>query len=207
MLKPVLDSHPGLMYETRWAVRNSGLMLLNSLLRRLNGGTDTNSTKASSARRQLSLVPYEKYPNLSELVLRLLSSSRMRPGIGDSTDQLSSNLVTFAVQKIFPALEVVERFGMPKDRRREIGELLRYHMEGSVWSIRDKAAKALACVMPENEVVKEIESMLGISTSSQNELHGRLLCIRYMLARLEPPISGHFEGDNHSKVTLVRRTN
>ena len=171
----------------RWAIRNSGLMLLNSLLRRLNGGTDTKSSKASSSRRQFSSLPYKKYPNLPKLILLLLCSSR--PGYtGDMNQQVSFVSPTVNAQKAFLAFEIIERFGLPEDHRIEIGNLVQDHMGGPVWSIREKAAKAFALVVPEREIAIESERMLEDTSIAQNGLHGRLLCIRQMFSRVAPSI-------------------
>ena len=163
-------------------------MLLNSLLRRINGGTDTKSTKPSSSRRPFSLLPYEKYPNLSELTLGLLSPCLPRDNSEVPPAQLSSKLATAAAHKVFPGLEIVERFGLPQHRRLEIGELLRYHMADPVWPVREKAAKTLAEVLPETAIATEIQQMLEDTMTSQNRLHGKLLYVRFMLARVEHSI-------------------
>ena len=171
----------------RWAVRNSGLMLLNSLLRRLNGGTDTKSSRASSSRRQFSLFAYGKYPNLPKLIILLLSSSR--PSYTSNIEnQVSSDSATVTAQKAFLAFEIIERFGLPEDHRFEISNLVQDHMGGPVWSIREKAAKAFAFVVSERYIAIESERMLEDTRGSQNGLHGRLLCIRQMFSRVAPSI-------------------
>ena len=171
----------------RWAIRNSGLILLNSLLRRLNGGTDTKSSRASSSRRQFSSLAYGKYLNLPKLILILLFSSRPRY-TSNMNHQVSSVSATVTTQKAFLAFEIIERFGLPEDHRLEIGNLVQEHMGGPVWSIREKAAKAFAFVVPEREIAIESERMLEDTRLSQNELHGRLLCIRQMFSRVAPSI-------------------
>ena len=173
------------MNDFSWEIRNSGLMLLNSLLRRLNGGTDTNSSKASSAHRRLSPLTYERYPNLPDLVARLLSSSR--DILSSLQWQRTSVSDTATAQRVFSALEIIERFGIPKDYRTRIRELIDYHMRGPLWSVRDKAAKALAYAIHEKEIAIEAGQLLQsvlLSEGLQNALHGRLLCVRYLSARL-----------------------
>ena len=177
------------MSDFSWEIRNSGLMLLNSLLRRLNGGTDTNSTKASSANRRLSPLAYERYPNLPGLVASLLLPC------GDSFSgprwQRTSVSDTATAQRVFSALEIIERFGIPKDHYARIRELIDCHMRDPLWPIRDKAAKSFAYAIHEKEIAIEAGQLLQsilLSEGLQNALHGRLLCVRYLLARLGPSL-------------------
>ncbi|KAL8825138.1 MAG: hypothetical protein Q9191_004596 [Dirinaria sp. TL-2023a] len=180
-----------------WEIRNSGLMLLNSLLRRLNGGTDTNSSKASSASRRLSPVTYERYPNLADLVNKLLLPSNHF--FENIEQQRTSDSGIMTTQRIIPALEIIERFGIPKERRAGIRGLIEYHMRGRIWPIREKAAKAYAYAVHEKEIAAEAEKLLKTLTTfkcTQNSLHGRLLCIRYLFARLGPSLSAKLAVNN-----------
>ena len=181
--------------DLSWGIRNSGLMLLNSLLRRLNGGTDTNSSKASSAGRRLSPLTYERYPNIAVLVTRLLSPCDH--SFNGVERQATSGSGILTAQTVFPALEIIERFGIPKERRAEIRDLIEYHMRGPVWPIREKAAKAFAYAIHDKEVAVEAEELLKAVTASkctQNALHGRLLCVRYLFARLGTSLSVKLAG-------------
>jgi len=164
-------------------------MLLNSLLRRLNGGTDSRSMTASSAHRQPSPAAYEKFSKLPKLIVRLLSSVGQEENIDDPYRRAPTTPATIDAQKVFPALEIIERFGLPNAQQAEIRELVKCYMESSIWPIREKAAKAFAYVIYERDIGREVGQMLEISISSQNRLHGRLLCVRHMLARVPPFIS------------------
>jgi len=164
-------------------------MLLNSLLRRLNGGTDTKSVTASSSHRQFSPAAYEKFSKLPKLIIRLLSSVRREEDIDNSNRRAPTTLATIDAQKVFPALEIIERFGLPNAQQVEIRELVKCYMESPVWPIREKAAKAFAYVVHERDIGREVGQMLEVSTMSQNRLHGSLLCVRCILARVPPLIS------------------
>lgn len=163
-------------------------MLLDSLLQRLNGGTDFRSMTASSAHRQPSPAAYEKFSKLPELIIRLLSSIGQEEDIDGPYRRAPTTPATIDVQKLFPALEIIERFGLPIAQQVEIRELVKCYMESPIWPIREKAAKAFAYVIYERDIGREVGQMLEISISSQNRLHGRLLCVRYMLARVPPLI-------------------
>lgn len=161
-------------------------MLLNSLLRRLNGGTDSRSMTASSTHRHPSTAAYEKFPKLPKLIVRLLSSIGQEENIDDPYRRALTTPATTDAQKVFPALEIIERFGLPNAQQVEIRDLVKFYMESPSWPIREKAAKAFAYVIHERDIGREVGQMLELSVSSQNRLHGRLFCVRYMLARVVP---------------------
>ncbi len=181
-------------------------MLLNALLRRLNGGTDSRSMTASSAHRQPSPAAYEKFSKLPKLIFRLLSSIGQEENIDDPYRRAPTTPATIDAQKVFPALEIIERFGLPNAQQVEIRELVIRYMENSSWPIREKAAKAFAYVIYERDIGREVGQMLEISISSQNRLHGKLLCVRYMLARVPPFISKVLAGICCHDVCPTRRT-
>ncbi|KAG8531423.1 uncharacterized protein KY384_003052 [Bacidia gigantensis] len=120
-----------------WAIRNSGLMLLKALLNRISGGTDTLSNCKPSSYRHTSNFVYEKFLNLPYIVLRLLSSTFLSP------DQ--SN--TLQAQKIFPALEIIQRFGVPHSHQHEVEAMLHHHLASPLWALREKAANACSAVV------------------------------------------------------------
>ncbi len=164
-------------------------MLFKALLKRLNGGTDTSSTKVSSAYRRFSQLTYKKYPNLPDLLLRLLCRDPIQV-------QVTGAILhpTMQAHRVFPALEVIERFGIPSQHQGTFFDALLYYNESSDWSIREKAAKALSLIVDETALVEEITSLLEPDWKSQNALHGRLLRVRFLLARNETPLFGEVLG-------------
>ena len=153
-------------------------MLFNALIRRLNGGTDTSSTRASSTHKRFSTLMYEKYPRLPNLLLKMLRQVDTTRVDGDGSEILAS----MQAQRVFPALEIIGITGLPTQKSVEIKKLVWHHMEGPAWSIRNKAAKALGLVLDDKDRRTEIERLLRPDWQSQNALHGRLLYLRYMLA-------------------------
>ena len=150
---------------------------MKALLNRINGGTDTSSSRASSSHRRFSRLIYEKFPNLPDLILRLLSSP--------ARDFCIQQGDILHAQRVFPALEIVERFGLPMSHAKEIRQAMVQYLEGPVWSLREKAAKALSAVMLGSDLVKETKRLLSKDWRYQNVLHGRLLCLRWLLQRFE----------------------
>ncbi|KAL8894426.1 MAG: hypothetical protein Q9192_004333, partial [Flavoplaca navasiana] len=167
----------------RWEVRNCGSMLMKALITRMNDGTNTHSSKAPSSSRHTSSPIYHKFPNVPELILRLLThkdavdSEGLHQGV-----TLPEKLVSQA-QHVFPALEIIEQSGIPKQYYAEIRKASWDHLEGPVWAIRDKAAKALSYLPKSDAIESEVKRCLQSSCSSQNSLHGRLLYLRYLTTR------------------------
>ena len=160
-------------------------MLFKALLKRLNGGTDTSSTKASSSHRRFSQLIYEKFPNLPDLLQRLL---RRIPAQIQITGRES--YPTMQAHRVFPALEVIERSGIPLQEQGPFLDALQYYNESPDWLIREKAAKALSLIVDETGFVDEVKSLLAPNWISQNALHGRLFRLRFLLARNEAPLFG-----------------
>lgn len=169
-----------------WAIRNCGLMLFKALLKRLNGGTDTASTKASSSHRRLSHLMYEKYPNLPDLLMRLLRQELPEPLICRGEPRAAMQ-----AQRVFPALEVIESSGIPRKYKVEILHALWFYSESCDWSIREKAAKTLSFVLDNANMIEEITRLLSTNFKSQNALHGKLLCLRFLLSRNQAPLFGN----------------
>lgn len=135
-----LEIAAGCLESNLWAIRNCGLMLFKALLRRLNSGTDTASTKASSSHRSLSKLAYEKYPNLPGMILRLLcQNQQISIDAPHDKTQAQNQALSLQAQWVFPALEILERSGLPLQHRVEIEAAIKYHMASPVWAIREKA--------------------------------------------------------------------
>ena len=157
-------------------------MLFKALLRRLNGGTDTASTKVPSSYRRSSSLIYERYPNLPGLVLTLLCNGWSLAIELADLDGYEVQPATYA-HVVFPALEIVERSGLPHQYRNEISAAVWQQIESPDWLIREKAAKALSYVLDAKDLINEAERVLPTDSPSQNALHGRLLCLQFLLAR------------------------
>ncbi|KAL8949925.1 MAG: hypothetical protein Q9222_004014 [Ikaeria aurantiellina] len=167
-----------------WAIRNCGLMLMKALITRLNAGVNTSSSKATSSRRRLSTVVYDKHQSLPDLILRLLSpKAAVQTESPQAMGTLSETLLLQA-QFVFPALEMIEQSGIPNQYRAEIHQAVWSHLEGPAWPIRDKAAKALSYLPDSEDIGPEVECCLQLPWQTQNALHGRFMYLRYLVHRL-----------------------
>ena len=158
-------------------------MLLRALLIRMHGGTDAASTRISSNHRRFSKLVYEKYSNLPHIVYDLLNSGL---NINDTNEESLPGHFnqSWDARKVLPALAIIERSGLPLSLHSEIQNALQQHMRSPIWAIREKAAKALAAVVEDEDLVSEIRDLLEVDRNRQNALHGSLLCARFMIGRL-----------------------
>ena len=193
-----------LMISPSWAIRNSGLMLLNALIRRLNGGSDATSSVTPNSHRRISTAAYEKFPSLPTLITRLLWTNDIDAQRDfNILDQLTSAPFTSIAQRVFPALEILSTLGLPIKHRAHIISEIRHHMQSPAWSIREKAAKTLALIFTHGDVVSEIERLLQPDWPSQNALHGRLLCVRCLIARIEASVALEYTAQSYSEMRLM----
>ena len=163
---------------------------MKALITRMNDGTITLSSKASSASRNSSSLVYDKFPNVPDLLLRLLTHK-----IAIGSESLHQGLATpdtllTQAQHVFPALEIIEQSGIPRKYHTEIRQASWSHLEGPVWAIRDKAAKALSYLPKNNAIDTEIKRCLRSPWSTQISLHGRLLYLKYLIIRLQSDLEG-----------------
>lgn len=156
----------------------------------MNDGTSTYSSRVPSSHRRLSAFVYDKYQVLPDLVLRLLTSR--------ATDEDGKHLLQAEVQetnvlraqRVFPALEIIEQSGIPKQNSSETWQAAWTHLEGPVWPLREKAAKALSFLPASEDIAAEIEQCVRRPWPSQNSLHGRHLYLRFLLARMGRDANG-----------------
>ena len=179
-------------------------MLLNALIRRLNGGSDSNCSMAPSSHRRLPTGAYEKYPSLPTLIARLLWANDVHAQRETHTNnELTPVPFTSIAQRVFPALEIISTFGLPIKHREHIISEIRYHMQSPAWSIREKAANTLALTLTHEDVPSEIERLLQPDWSSQNALHGRLLCVRCLIAQIEASLAHEYTAESSSEMRLM----
>ncbi|KAL8938210.1 MAG: hypothetical protein Q9216_004012 [Gyalolechia sp. 2 TL-2023] len=158
----------------------------DALISRLNDGTNTRTSELSSSLRRLSSFVYEKYQNLPDIVLRLLTSAAGDEKSHHVPEGAIRDADVLQAQHVFPAFEIIEKSGIPKQHSTEIWHAAWTHLEGPVWSIREKTAKTLSYLPVGEEIQREMERCLQQRPwPSQNALHGRHLYLRFLFARME----------------------
>ena len=151
------------------------MMLFKALLTRLSGGTNASSSHSAEGHRRFAKTIYGKYHLLSDLVVRLLQESA-RP-----LDEISSpEHAARQIQMAFPAMEIVERIGVPTKDTGMIQELLSHQLENPVWNLREQAARTMSLFIDADTIIQDLGKLTESTSIPQNALHGRLLCLRYI---------------------------
>lgn len=172
-------------------------MLFKALLNRLNGGTDVTSTRVSSSNRRSCRLVYDKYPNLPGIISRLFSRTNH---LGGNDILMNKEALLQDAQRVFLALEILERSGLPPGSHAKTQEVLDEQMGCRTWAIRDKAARTLSLLINENSIVTELDNLLDTHYKSHNVLHGRFLCARYLVLRQNNGLKG--EHPVHSRFSI-----
>jgi hypothetical protein len=152
--------------DTRWAVRNSGLMLFRALMDRLIGTNDAFSDDDTYTQSRLS---DEAITSLMQVVLELLATDV-------DVDQVKAEVV-------FPALQLLQRVQPPASMSDRIQYSVLRFVSSRQWLVRDKAAKTYSTLVPAKDRVSRIATLIGHGARSQNETHGDLLAVKYLIER------------------------
>ncbi|KAF4553253.1 putative death-receptor fusion protein [Elsinoe fawcettii] len=153
-----------------WGIRNSGLMLFRALLDRLLGTNDAYDEIGTTA---ISKEIFTKHQQMLPLLYKLLEAN---------VHDLSEST---AVEKVFPALQILQRASPPKDESRRIRAALIKLTSCPHWLIRDKAARTIALLHGEGNITAVISTLFVEQPESPNARHGQFLCIKYLLRNAE----------------------
>ncbi|KAG9564645.1 hypothetical protein KCU71_g5793, partial [Aureobasidium melanogenum] len=149
-----------------WAVRNSGLMLFRALMDRLIGTNDAFSDEDAHTQSRLS---EEAITSLMQVVLQLLATDA-------DVNQAKAEVV-------FPALQLLQRVQPPSSLAGDIQASVLRLASSRQWLVREKAAKTYSTLVPARDRVGRVEELIRHKTQSQNEAHGVLLTVKYLMER------------------------
>jgi len=162
-----------------WAIRNCGLMLFRSLIDRMLGTNESADDFFDQSTGNVSRLSYDKHPGLLDLILRLLhSSSVLHTDLPQDADK--SAMPNLTAEAIFPVLDLLRRAPPPERVQLEVFDLVRVALKDASWHIRDMAARSMAALIPPGATGRVLQELTTQALSIDwNELHGRLLCIKY----------------------------
>ncbi|KAG9837049.1 hypothetical protein KCU98_g4087, partial [Aureobasidium melanogenum] len=149
-----------------WAVRNSGLMLFRALMDRLIGTNDAFSDEETHTQSRLS---DEAITSLMQVVLQLLTTDA-------DVNQAKAEVV-------FPALQLLQRVQPPSRFADDIQSSVLRLASSRQWLVRDKAAKTYSTLVPARDRVSRVAELIRHKARSQNEAHGVLLTVKYLIER------------------------
>ena len=152
-------------------------MFFRALLARMCGGTSLGHEKAVESRQRFAKATHNRYPKLAPLVLQLLRASVQDGSMEPGRSQVEK------VQISFPALEIIQRVGVPESHQQDSKALLLKLLGIEDWHFRDKAARAFSLMTDYETVLNELREVTFNPGTSQNKTHGLLLCMKYLAQR------------------------
>jgi hypothetical protein len=168
-----------------WAIRNCGLMLFRALIDRLIGSTDSQNLD-DDGEVKTARISYNDYPKLLEIVIGLL------------TPDLESSVSTeAALESVFPALKIIQRMPPPAQQQKSIRALVFKLCESPHWHVRDMAARTFAILVNNAELIPVLKETLPHTLARQNHVHGRLLCISYLIEPTLRRAASSLEGTSY----------
>ncbi|GAM87186.1 hypothetical protein ANO11243_052070 [Dothideomycetidae sp. 11243] len=155
-------------------------MLFRSLIDRLLGTND--SYEGDVIKSKADDLPL-KFPELLDLVSSLLDTASAHDAVEG----------TAAIEKVFPALQLLQRVTPPENKREVICLSLAELTSSPHWHVREKAARAYARLHFESDPeLIELEWLRCEmwSTRGENARHGQLLVLRCLIEQ-QPEVPSH----------------
>ncbi|KAF2481654.1 putative death-receptor fusion protein-domain-containing protein [Neohortaea acidophila] len=178
-----------------WAIRNCGLMLFRAVIDRLLGTSAAHLEEGAASHQRLSA---EQHPKLVDITLDLLAHPKEDRDSGPAEDH----------EALFPALQLLQQMDLSHQTRAATRKKILLLVDSPSWLMRDKAARTYASLVTPDEVGQEITARLGVVPRDSNGRHGALLCMCYLIRRLQSsqstsifatqPCASHSESDNFS---------
>lgn len=159
-----------------WAIRNCGLLMLRSLIDCLFGTSESKAIIESGWDGKSIKVAYEKYADLPQLLLDLMSSPA-------DVSISKTSLEIGSVESVFPALDIIRRAGPPPGFEKEVFTPVAAHLGSKAWHVRDIAARTMCTLLLRDGWLQELEGLLSNCGQGANEAHGVLLACKYVVER------------------------
>lgn len=144
-------------------------MLFRALIDRLLGSTDSQNHD-DDGDVKTARITYNDYPKLLEIVTELLYPE------ADAFGHVEG-----ALESVFPALKIIQRMPPPEHELKRVRDLVFRLCVSSHWHIRNMAARTFANLVSKAEFGTVLCDLVPLSRGDQNAVHGRLLCIDYLM--------------------------
>ncbi|KAL9058935.1 MAG: hypothetical protein Q9162_001493 [Coniocarpon cinnabarinum] len=163
-----------------WSIRNSGLMLLRSLISRLLGSHEVDNA-ANAYASSSSKLAYARYPGLLQLMHTILSGFAFQNA---SSKTHALRPLALATEAYFPVLDLIRRVTVPDDEISRFRPLVLRAAESPQWHLRIIAARAYASMLKSgDDLAGVIEAILKPFSTESNVSHGRSLCAYHLCRR------------------------
>ncbi|RDA89725.1 hypothetical protein CP533_6846, partial [Ophiocordyceps camponoti-saundersi (nom. inval.)] len=174
-----------------WAIRNSGLMLLRSLVDCLFGSHESKATIETGWDGKANRLAYHRYPGIEAGLRDVLVSGHETLEGGISV------------------LEIIRRGGPPESLRDEIEAEVQEYLACAFWQVRELAARTLCSCLLSNrrQWLPLMQDLLekALEKGGPNLVHGALLTFKAIIQRLSEVAADQLEVDCPNLTTVLAR--
>ncbi|KAI1004258.1 hypothetical protein K3495_g3956 [Podosphaera aphanis] len=156
--------------SSEWAIRNSALILLRSLIDKLIGTSDSKLKSEAGWDGKSIMIRYEKYPALPRILMQLLQYENKDLKYGDSENH-----------SVLPALGIIRRAGPPPEFRDGLYRLLFKLLGSKTWHLREQAARTISTLQSQRPELQTVISLLDYTGKSINYHHGSVLTAKLIV--------------------------
>ncbi|RDA82626.1 hypothetical protein CP532_1220 [Ophiocordyceps camponoti-leonardi (nom. inval.)] len=190
-LSPCLKLAANGLRSEVWAIRNSGLMLLRSLVDCLFGSHESKAMIETGWDGKANRLAYHRYPGIEAGLRDVLVSGHETLEGGISV------------------LEIIRRGGPPESLRDEIEAEVREYLACSFWQVRELAARTLCSCLLSNrqQWLPFMQGLLekALERGGPNLVHGILLTFKAIIERLSEVATNQLEADLPTLTSLLAR--
>lgn len=148
-----------------WAIKNSALMLFTALYNSFFGSNQLDKTQPSIS---VDLF-FSQFPKV-QVILR-------------------SHLQKKSIDKAIPILSMLSRLHASPESRVNLNPFIdsvsHTYLGHLLWKIREAAALLICSMTRQGDIIRELQSMFPRAAELGNLAHGKLLCVRQLLQRLD----------------------
>ncbi|KAI2001509.1 hypothetical protein LOZ52_005852 [Ophidiomyces ophidiicola] len=210
-IMPALRISADCLGSNIWAIRNCGLMLFRALINRMSQPTPESRrcTFSIPGYDSTHSVPFEKYQGLVPLLSGLLDTRSLV--VAPNHEQISSGKwdLSILTERIFPALELIGNKTPSRSSKNDetLMELAFCQLSNSVWAIRDHAARTYVSLVKRPALLEAAQklSLANKIPYSQNQVHGLMLCLKYLLQKLWDLPSGYWRDNVSILMSVVEK--
>ena len=174
-------------------------MLFGALIERLLGSDETQDWKDRD-RLKTSRFSFDNYPSLTTILSGLLDPNGPLKQSTEISLNSSSPLDLHGAEGVFPALQILRQARPPEPTLQPILKSVELLLASPHWHLRDMAARTVVSMRSTSQLHKAGLSLLRVVPRSQNEKHGTLLAVKYLLRKLfsEPTYLSESPTKNYS---------
>ncbi|KHJ32931.1 putative heat repeat protein [Erysiphe necator] len=152
-----------------WAIRNSALILLRSLIDHLIGTSSKNDEFETGWDGTSTKIQYEKYRALPHILMQLLRS--------EDQDLYNQN----QNHTVLPALSIIQRAGIPHKYLDEFKKILFNLLGSKQWHLREQGARMIMALQDQGTELETIQELIKNPGMTTNCGHGSILTAKLIM--------------------------